>query len=152
MPQVHLTPLWLLIFTPLSWAAAILIMRDKGVPSYTIPYFIVVGSLIACAIVPLVYFPEFSRPTLRQSGIALVAGIFNGVGLFLFWGGLVGGASRGLWDLSTVVPITYTLLLSIVAFGSWLVFDERFTLDKWLGVAFGVASIALLSWRSGAPR
>lgn len=139
-------PEWVLIIvTPLLWAAGILLMRFVAIPAAAMPFFVGTGSLIPCLVFSSVVIGHFSSLSWRSAAVALAAGALNGTGLILFWGGLVGGSARGLWELSKVGPLTYALLPSFLAMGSWLLFGERFSLYRLGGVAAAAVAIVLLS-------
>jgi hypothetical protein len=139
-------PMWILVaVTPLLWAAGILLMRIVGIPSNTMPFFVAVGSVLPSLVFTTFVTKEFGSLGSRSVAIALIAGVLNGSGLILFWGGLVGGASRGLWELSRIGPLTYALLPSFLAVGGWLFLGARFSVSRLGGVACAAAAIMLLS-------
>jgi drug/metabolite transporter (DMT)-like permease len=128
----------------LPWAAAAIVGRISGVPVSLMPILISGGSFIAC--LPTLFF--INRSELEWGApikLALLAGILNGIGMAISWQVLIGGAGQGKWELSTVMPIAYTLLFLFIAIGTITFLGEAVTVKRIMGMA--IAGVALYLMR-----
>ena len=126
----------------LVWAAAAIVGKISGAPSAAMPLIISTGSFIAC--LPTAWFIDTSTLQWRTVSIAFVAALLNGVGMAIGWQGLIGGAAEGKWELSTVMPVAYTLLFLFIALGTLVFLGEPVTLKRLAGMILAGIAIYLM--------
>lgn len=131
------------IAAALPWAAAAIIGRISGGPVMLMPLMISGGSFIAC--LPTAFFVDFNdirwgRPIQLQ----LLAGLLNGVGMAISWQVLIGGAGEKKWELSTVMPIAYTLLFLFIAIGTVIFLHEPVTPRRLVGMLMAGFALYLM--------
>jgi drug/metabolite transporter (DMT)-like permease len=124
------------------WASAIIVVRLSGAPTILMPIIVASGSFVAC--LPTLYFVKTGDFQRRAILVALCGALLNGIGMFIGWAKLIGGSSRGQWELSVVMPVTYVLLPTFVVLGSFLIFQERLSTNKSIGLVLTVAGIWFL--------
>jgi drug/metabolite transporter (DMT)-like permease len=134
--------LWAVI-AALCWAGALMIVRVSGAPASVMPFIVASGSITAC--LPTLWFVAPEELRWRAILIAFIGALLNGAGMVVGWNKLVGGASAGQWQLTTVMPIAYSLIPMFVALASVVLLGERLSTNKSIGIVLAIAGIYFLN-------
>jgi uncharacterized membrane protein len=110
------------------WSAGILLGRASGLDPMTGGTFACLGTgVVGLAMLPFVNYATLgSRAGVMGSG----GGISNGLGLALLFALLSMAAVRPGWEISKIVPTSYTGVVVLVALGAALFFAESLTAWK----------------------
>ena len=125
----------------LCWSAAPLFGRASQLNPWIMVSLVALGSLVT--VLPMLFTQNFSVIGGKALSIGIISGIVNGIGL-IAWYYLVAGSNKGLWELSSVLPIAIVLLSVMLVIGGRIFFNELITTERIIGLALACGAIWFL--------
>jgi len=126
----------------LGWGMSPLLGRASGLTAMVMA--VLVGAGTFAAVLPVAAFQNYSDASTKALTLAFAAGVANGVGIIVLYL-LVSGSTKGLWEVSRVVPVLFVLTPVVIVLGAWLFYGEKLTYEKLAGLALAVGAIWLLN-------
>jgi len=134
---------WILcLIAGIFFGMAPLVGRLSSVNAMMMAVLVAVGTLAAT--IPVAFSQNYATVGWLYLCWGLLGGLINGIGLLAYYK-LVAGANSGLWNVSTVLPITAVIMPVVIVIGGCIIFKEPMTTNRIIGLVLAGLAIFFLN-------